>query len=264
MSIKMIVFDVDGTLYDLKTHCIPNSCVSAIQEAKANGYLFVIATGRAHYGLGCALNELHPDYILSANGGVVVNGEHQIIAHQDIPYEDCVALLTFAREQKAGLIFKFLDHMYIYQYPEKVDWLKGQMESDIGMEPFIDHPEQTQHTITLPQCASIHANAAHIHEFAKQSSLSFHQFSECGFDVAPKGVHKGAGLQTLMKYLHINKEEVVCFGDNYNDLEMMEVAGTRIAMGNAVEAVKEKADYITAASDQDGIAQGLRYLHCIK
>ena len=59
--IKMLVFDVDGTLYDLNRHEIPRSCQEAIAKAKRSGLIFVIATGRTHYGLGAALNALEPD-----------------------------------------------------------------------------------------------------------------------------------------------------------------------------------------------------------
>lgn len=263
MTIKMLVFDVDGTLYDLKRHEIPNSCIKAISLAKEHGYLFVIATGRAHYGLGAALESLGADYILSSNGGVIVDKKNNIISHNDITLPECEQLLSFAHKEEAGLIFKFLDHMYIYQHPEKVDWLQGQLESDIGDAPFIHHIEQNQHRKTLPQSASIHASAMAVEAFSKQSSLSFHQFSECGFDVAMQGVNKGSGLSSLMKHLHLSQEEVVCFGDNYNDLEMMEVAGYAVAMGNAVAQVKQKADFITSACDQDGIYHALQHLHCI-
>lgn len=263
MPIKMLVFDVDGTLYDLKSHAIPKSCIEGIKKAKEHGYLFVIASGRAHYGLGKAIDALHADYILSANGGVVVDQTKKIISHQDIAYDDCLKLISFAKEQEAGLVFKFPHHMYIYQHPEKVDWLAGQMESDIGKEVFIFHSKQDHHEVELPQCASLHADPKEVMRFAKHSNLSFHQFSDDGFDVAPKGVHKGAGLKQLMDYLHVKKEEVACFGDNYNDLEMFDTAGYRIAMGNAVDEVKAKADFITASSDQDGIYLGLRHLHCI-
>ncbi len=81
--IKMIVFDVDGTLYDLVRHEIPHSAVTAIQKAKQNGILFVIATGRTYYGLGKALNDLQPDYILSVSGGVVTDQNQKIITHHD-------------------------------------------------------------------------------------------------------------------------------------------------------------------------------------
>lgn len=263
-QLKMLVFDVDGTLYDLVDHCIPTSCIKAIKQAKENGYIFVIATGRAHYGLGAALNALQPDYILSASGGVVVDQDGTIISHHDLSKEAVAQLLDFCHQEEAGLVFKFLDHMYIYQHPEKIDWLKGQMESDIGKEPFLYHEEQTRHTIDLPQSASVHASPEAVAEvFQDHEELAFLQYSKDGYDVVPKGIHKGVGLQELMDYLHLEKEEVACFGDNYNDLEMMDVAGIRVAMGNAIQEVKEKADFVTASSHEDGIYLALQHLLCI-
>ncbi len=261
--IKMLVFDVDGTLYDLKKHEIPKSAITAIQRAKENGYLFVIASGRAHYGLGKALNDLRPDYVLSMSGGVVSDGDGTIISHHDMKEQDVAQLLAFCHKQEAGLVFKFLDHMYIYQHPEKINWLEGQMNSDIGKEPFIDCPSQDHHLVALPQSASIHADPAAVKRvFKDHERLVFLPYSKDGYDVVPKGIHKGVGLRTLMEHLHLSKEEVACIGDNFNDLEMMAGAGVSIAMGNAVEAVKAFADYITTASDQDGIYHALNYLGC--
>lgn len=259
----MLVFDVDGTLYDCVHHRIPESAIAAVQKAKQNGYYFVIATGRAHYGLGKALNDLAPDFILSVSGGVVVNQAQEVISHHDFTKEDVEELLTFCHTHEAGLLFKFLDHMYIYQHPEKIDWLKGQMESDIGKEPFLEHPQQTHHLQDLPQSASIHADPKAVEEaFFNHPRIQFLPYSKDGYDVVLKGINKGVGLQELMEYLHITKEEVACIGDNFNDLEMMEVAGYRIAMGNAIEEIKKAADFITTATDQDGIYHALKHLEC--
>ena len=263
-SIKMLVFDVDGTLYDLVKHEIPLSAVEAIRKAKENGYIFVIATGRTHYGLGKALNDLQPDFILSASGGVVVDSQKNIIYHHDFDEKDVKQLLDFCHVHEAGLIFKFLDHMYIYQHPEKIDWLKGQMESDIGSDPFVACPAQDRHLRSLPQSASIHANPSEINKtFGNHSTIQFLQYSSDGYDVVPTGVNKGSGLKNLMKHLHLRAEQIACIGDNYNDLDMMKEAGYRIAMGNAVQAVKDVADYITSTTDQDGIYQALKHLNCI-
>ena len=57
--LKLLVFDVDGTLYDLKNHEIPSSCQKAIAQAKQNGLIFVIATGRTHYGFERLESGLH-------------------------------------------------------------------------------------------------------------------------------------------------------------------------------------------------------------
>lgn len=263
MSIKLIAFDVDGTLYDPKEHRIPESCIKGIHLLKQNGILFCIATGRAHYGLGKALNDLHADYILAANGGVVVDNKGRILSHEDISQQECEQLISFAHRHEAGLVFKFPKHMYIYQHPEKIDWLDGQIHSDIGRDPFIFHTKQNHHLMELPQCASLHADPAEVRKFAEKSTLSFKQYSADGFDVAPKNVSKGAGLTVLMNHLGLLKEETACFGDNYNDIEMMHVAGYRIAMGNAVAEVKEIADYVTDAVDRNGIYNGLKHLHVI-
>jgi len=262
-NIKMLVFDVDGTLYDLVQHEIPSSAVEAIRKAKENGYRFVIATGRAHYGLGKALNDLHPDFILSVSGGVLADCNHNVISHRDFNEADLQQLLTFCHEQEAGLVLKFLDHMYIYQHPEKIDWLAGQMASDIGSEPFIDCPLQDHHRYAKVQSASVHADPDAVKRvFKNHPRLAFLPYSADGFDVVLKGVNKGFGLRMLMKHLHLQKEEVACIGDNYNDLEMMKEAGYRIAMGNAVTEVKDMADFVTSASDQDGIYHALQHLHC--
>lgn len=259
----MVAFDVDGTLYDTEAHCIPESCIEAIRMLKKNGILFCIATGRAHYALGKALNELHADYILSANGGVVVDSSGKILSHEDITPDECEQLISFAHRTQAGLVFKFPKHMYIYQHPEKIDWLDGQIHSDIGREPFRFSEKQNHHLIELPQCASLHADPSAVREFAETSSLSFKQYSEDGFDVAPKSVSKGTGLLRLMQLLDLRKEETACFGDNYNDLEMMHTAGLRVAMGNAVDEVKEIADYVTDSVGHDGIYNGLKHLQLI-
>lgn len=263
-KLKMLVFDVDGTLYDVKRHEIPKSAIEAIHKAKQNGYLFVIASGRAHYGLGAAIMELQPDYIISVSGGVIVDQHQNIIVRHDFAKQDVEELLQFCHTQEAGLVLKFIDHMYIYQHAEKVDWLEGQMLSDIGEEPFIQHPQQLQHTLDSPQSACVHADPLVVKQvYGAHAKLQFLPYSDDGFDVVLKGIHKGVGVQLLMDYLHLDKEEVACIGDNYNDLEMMQVVAHPIAMGNAIEDIKKIAEFITTTSDQDGIQIALQYLNCL-
>ena len=81
MQIKAAIFDVDGTLYDLKSHCIPQSCTEAIRQLKRNKIRFAIASGRAHYGMGKALNDLRADYIIADSGGVIVDSEGNMLYH---------------------------------------------------------------------------------------------------------------------------------------------------------------------------------------
>lgn len=263
MTFKMAVFDVDGTLYDLEEHIVSESSKEALIALKRNGIILTIATGRTHYDLGKTINSIHADYILAANGGVVVDKNKTILSHCDMTLQECESLIDFAHKTNAGLVFKSPEHMYIYQYPEKIDWLEGQMNSDIGKDPFIFPTEQTHHLKELPQSACIHADPALVEEFAKTSTLSFKQYSADGYDVAPHGINKGTGIKSLMQILNLTPEEVVSFGDNYNDKEMMESTGYRIAMGNAVEDIKKMADFVTKSVTEDGIEYALKQLKMI-
>ena len=76
-------------------------------------------------------------------------------------------------------------------------------------------------------------------------------------EIMHKGVNKGEALKALINYLGIDKDDVIAFGDNYNDLPMLELAGIGVVMGNANDEVKEKGDYITAKNTEDGVAKAI-------
>jgi len=69
--------------------------------------------------------------------------------------------------------------------------------------------------------------------------------------------NKGQGIQTLQKMLNISPEHILCFGDGNNDLTMFEQSKYGIAMGNAIEALKKKAVYVTKSNAEDGLADAL-------
>ena len=265
MSIKMLVFDVDGTLYDLDHHTVFNSTINAIHKAKQNDYLFVIASGRCHYALGKALNQLKPDYILGISGSVIVDQNHQVISSFDIPTQAIDELVAFAKQHEAGLVLKCLDHMYLYQYESKIDWLEGQINSDIGSEPFKTCYSQDIHYSHKVQGGCIHCDPTLLLDhFKDHPYLDFIQYSNDGFDFVLKGLNKGIGINKLMQHLQLNRDEVCGIGDNLNDLPMFEVCGYNIAMGNAKEVVKQKASFVTTSSSDNGIANAIDHLLGLK
>ncbi len=62
-------------------------------------------------------------------------------------------------------------------------------------------------------------------------------------------------MKALAEEYNIKREEVICIGDNENDLSMINYAGLGVAMGNAIDSLKEKADYITESNDKNGVAK---------
>lgn len=78
------------------------------------------------------------------------------------------------------------------------------------------------------------------------------------FEIMKKGSSKGEAVKKLAKYLGISREEVMCIGDSENDLSMISWAGIGVAMGNAIEQVKEVADYVTDDNKHGGVSKAIK------
>ena len=91
----------------------------------------------------------------------------------------------------------------------------------------------------------------------KETSAVLVQSEPTYLEILPAGVNKGTALERLEMILGIKKEEVICFGDNLNDLEMIRRAGIGVAMGNAGAEVKAAADCIAPDHNDDGVARVL-------
>lgn len=65
---------------------------------------------------------------------------------------------------------------------------------------------------------------------------------------------KGKALSALAQHLHLDRSQIACIGDSENDLSMFEAAGTRFAVGNAIDALKQQADHVLPDRDHDPIA----------
>ena len=80
-------------------------------------------------------------------------------------------------------------------------------------------------------------------------------------EINSKKASKGNALRELAKKLNIKEDEVMIFGDQKNDISMFDIAGFyKVAMGNAVSEIKERANYVTKTNNEDGIAYALRRL----
>ena len=87
--------------------------------------------------------------------------------------------------------------------------------------------------------------------------LSIYRSAPFYLEVMATGIDKARSMERLAKHMRIDRNQIIAFGDGYNDLTMIEYAGVGIAMGNAVDELKKKADGITASNDEDGIALAL-------
>ena len=83
--------------------------------------------------------------------------------------------------------------------------------------------------------------------------------SEIYLEIFPEGANKGEALEAICRNLAISPEETIAFGDQELDIPMLKKAGTAVAMGNAIEELKELADFVTGSNNDGGIAFGLNH-----
>ncbi|MGM0873490.1 MAG: Cof-type HAD-IIB family hydrolase [Bacillota bacterium] len=257
MSEKVIFLDIDGTILDHNKE-IPSSTRETIQKLKENGHHVAIATGRAPFMFEDLRKELDIHSFVSFNGQYVVF-EGEVIYENPLKKETLEHLLQFADEEKHPLVFMSEDNMM----------------STTGEHPFIEQsmgslkftqPQENRHYYlerniyqTLLFCEK--GEEERYHQYSDLKLIRWHDVST---DILPVNGSKAEGIKQLAKRLNIHRENIYAFGDGLNDLEMIEFVGTGVAMGNAVESLKEIADFITKPVDEDGIQFGIEELGLLK
>lgn len=263
-TIKLVVSDLDGTL--LTKDCyLSEENLKAIQALKKAGILFGIATGRPHFSIGPLLPlwklEGLVDVIIANNGYEieVCSTQHflygvklslaslrQIIdEYQDLPGNFCLY-------QKDALYGQVMDdfmlrvskknHLPAYE----VD-LKNFVQEDVEKLLLACDPKDLDQ---IEAFYSQHLNPNY-RGFKSQAYL---------FEFMHPSVSKLKGLQDYCLYSGIDIEEVVAFGDNLNDLEMIQGSGFGVVMSNGDPLVKDHADHIAPHHDEHGFAQVVQSL----
>ena len=241
--IKALFFDIDGTLVSFNTHAIPPTTIEAIAAAKAKGIRIFIATGRP----AVIINNLSAlqdrgliDGYITMNGGYCFVGE-EVIYKSAIPAADVQTLARISSEQNFPCIFVGEHDICVCQPDDMVkkifnDYLK------VDVLP-VKTPEEAIRP-QLPDC---------------ESGRWFPAFA----DITAKGNTKQKGIDEIINHFGIRLEETMAFGDGGNDVSMLRHAAIGVAMGNAVDEVKEHANYITTSVDEDGVANALKHFSII-
>ena len=76
-------------------------------------------------------------------------------------------------------------------------------------------------------------------------------------ELVPKGIDKAQSLLRLLSKINLTPADLMAFGDGYNDLSMLKLAGVGVAMANAAPEVRADADYVTLSNEEDGVAEAL-------
>ncbi|HWT76964.1 MAG TPA: Cof-type HAD-IIB family hydrolase [Mobilitalea sp.] len=264
MNYKMIALDLDGTLNndDKKITQKTRDALIAVQK---QGVTVVLASGRPTSGLkreSDALElEKYNGILLSYNGGKVVDATtKEVLYEKSLPKETAVKLLKHIEDFPVTPIVDNGKHYYtkskdefMIEFESKLNNM-GIKEVDNVADALDFNPVKV--LIAAPNEYLMPASEKIMEPFQKE--LSFVQSTPFYLEATMKGINKASSLQAVCDKLNIKSEEVMAFGDERNDLKMIEFAGLGVAMGNACDMLKEVADEITLSNNEDGIAHTLK------
>ena len=225
-DMKYIFFDIDGTLTDNTTGKIVPSAQEALDKLQENGNFVAIATGRAYYKAKNFLKEVGLNNMVCNGGnGLVIN--HQLVKNAPLDRQKALAVIDEAENLGYGILIAPFDSIDVYS------------KNTLFLKQAGYRKEPTRYTI--------------------DSEIRFEQEY-----LMFQPDDKKQGIVDMIAMIKGNIDDVVVFGDDYNDLVMFDERFYRIAMGNACDELKAKADYITDRNTSDGIYNACRVHGWIK
>lgn len=240
MNRKAVFMDIDGTL--MEHGKVSQRVIDAIQRARAQGHLFLVCTGRSLGHMPKAL--LEAEYL---DGYVMGCGMHCVMGETIIHQErvDRTASLAVAR------YFMENGRECLYEGERRMLGVNSIRED---FENF-DDIERLAEVLDDAAVSKITAVGPYREDDAAFFSEWFDVYDMQNYsDVVKRGVTKATGMQHVLDYVGISREHCIGVGDSANDLPMIEFAGLGVAMGNAPESVKVKADAVTETCANDGVA----------
>ncbi|MCF2679295.1 HAD family phosphatase [Faecalicatena contorta] len=260
MSYEILALDLDGTLTNSKKE-ISRPTLEALIDIQEHGKKVVLASGRPTQGVMPLAEELHlsdyGSYILSFNGGRITDcRSNEVIYNKVLPDDVAHPLFTIAKKYTGVDIVTYAkDHIISGIRPNQYT----ELESRINNMPIIevdDFPEQ----ITEPVNKFLITGEPDIVDRVRLEIADYFRsylYVYCSdpffLEIMPPHIDKAQSLLRLLTSIGLTTDEMICCGDGYNDLTMIETAGLGVAMANAQPLVREKADYITKSNDEDGV-----------
>ncbi|MBK5253654.1 MAG: HAD family phosphatase [Peptostreptococcaceae bacterium] len=271
MSIKLIGLDLDGTTLN-KREKVDEETKQALEESIRRGIHVVFATGRSYYSLPSDVFAVKGvEYIITSNGAHITR-----LKDSAVIYSNCI---------KAGSSDKILDivvrhKVHVEAFIEGVAYIDRKeyenLKENGSTYRSIDYVIRTRKPVD-----DIFQHMKNNENKIENINLLFEDSEKRRFirklletvpgitlttsfannlEVGGATTNKGVALSYLMELLNLKSHNLMCFGDNQNDITMIELAKIGVAMGNADILVKETANYITEDNNNNGVANAINKL----
>lgn len=247
---KLIVLDLDGTLLNSKKE-ISEGNLAALKRARESGALIAFSTARSAGAMREYTAAVQPDILIS-NGGALVEHNGEVLFSRQLSAESVRHIIKRCFELSDGKceITIETDHGYFWNYKPDCDFSRYETPDNVQHSDFsdfnypaykvtaeVEHEEDARKIAAeIPDCGTLSFRGEIWRRFAHTEAT------------------KRNALEHICGCLSIQPKEILAFGDDYNDLEMLEYC-TGVAMGNALPEVRAAAEFVTDTNDNDGVAK---------
>ncbi|MGV9193876.1 Cof-type HAD-IIB family hydrolase [Microbacterium sp. MC2] len=274
MTAQRIAFlDVDGTILE-RGQVIAPSTVTAVRTARANGHLVYLCTGRSDGDIHPKVREIGFDGAITNGGAFVTRGDDLVIAHP-MPRADTERLVAYFVEH--GIHYFLQTHAAVYA-SEGIGELAGEFFRQLRArhaeqlrELGLDDGEEPTPMISYRPITEVDLDAVAKSTFISEASDSldraqadlgdrFHVIpgsipmpGGSNGEIALLGTNKGAAILETLELLGLDAADAIGIGDSWNDVEMFDVVGDAVAMGNADPELQARAGRVTTGVLDDGV-----------
>lgn len=260
---KAVFIDIDGTLIK-SNHTISEATFTAVQKLKEKNILIILVSARPLSGITPIAEKIGLlNYPVASLNGACIAADKKII------FNSTIAIDTITRVYETLCTY---DATTIYY--EQVQWFSEFQNAatayeqritsvPVTIQPFTETLQYWLHKRTGPNKIHVIATAAVVNKIQNNlkqlfiNDLNIATSKPTYLEVMSIAASKSNAVKLLIEYHNIKRGEIIAIGDNFNDKEMIEFAGTGIAMGNAPAEVKAVADYVTDTNNNDGVAKAL-------
>lgn len=262
---RLVALDLDGTLTDSDKN-IPQANFDALMRIQRKGVKLVLASGRPKFGIQKLAEQLqlsqYGGYIMAYNGALVVEcSTNCVVSATTLPREALPKLCRTAKNLNVSILTYdapadlILTETSGDKWIEHEAWLNNRMTIKI-----VDDLDKAA-PADLPKCLMVGEpeRMAEVEPMVRDAfpQLNVYRSSPFFLEIVAKGIDKAKTMECLVGLLGLTRDNVMAFGDGYNDIGMVDYAGMGVAMENGCDEIKKIANFITKSNDDSGVAYAI-------
>ena len=249
--IKLIASDLDGTILLQNAQSVDNSLFETIHKISEKGIIFAPASGRQYNSLKMLFEPVEKDLMYIAENGALVMYKDEVLFKSPMNRKLAMEIIEDVYEHcSCEVLVSGLNTAYIK--PKAKEYLHRMTTMVKYKTSIVDNFDDIQEDILKVSVCDISGIKNSREYFTRKWSdkVLTAVSGELYLDFTANGVNKGTAIKNIQEKLGISPDECMAFGDNYNDIEMLDNVRHSYAMELAVEDIKKHAKYITKSVEK--------------